>query len=156
MRCLILILALMATAHADTRIATIELTDGSVIRGEITALVNATYSVESETLGRIQVPQHKVSAIRYEPDRATSSAAPGSGVTDFADLQHQMVQDPGIMRSIEGLRSDPEVMALLNDPEVLRAMQSGDIQALMNDPRFLKLLNNPAVKDITSTVTGKQ
>ena len=42
----------------------IELTDGSVISGEILALKGRTYILRSESLGTINIPQSNVRAIR--------------------------------------------------------------------------------------------
>jgi hypothetical protein len=63
-------------------------------------------------------------------------------------LQEQMLQDEGVMALIGALQEDPEMQALLNDPAVQRAVQSGDINALLNNPAFMKLLTNPRVKEI--------
>jgi len=39
-------------------------------------------------------------------------------------------------------------MAILQDPEIMSAVSSGDINALLSNQNFLKLLENSTVQDI--------
>ena len=52
------------------------------------------------------------------------------------------------MEQIRALQNDPEMQALLSNPDVIRAVQSGDYSVLVTNPAFLRLLNNPRVKEI--------
>ena len=63
-------------------------------------------------------------------------------------LMEQMQKDESTMTLISALQDDPEVQALLSDPAVLRAAQSGDIGTLMANPAVMKILNNPRVREI--------
>jgi hypothetical protein len=67
-------------------------------------------------------------------------------------LQEQMLANPDIMALISALQSDPEMLALLNDPVFVEAVQKGDTAALSADPRFLKLLDNPKVRAIVKQI----
>jgi hypothetical protein len=145
LRCCLLALLLCATSAA-AELATIELTDGSTIKGQINTLANGVYAVDSDSLGLIQIPQSRVRSIRYGSGgapQATPSAA------DLGSLQMQLMADPQIMNLIGELRSDPQMQALLDDPEIQRAVSAGDIGALINNPKFLDLLNNARVQEIT-------
>ena len=53
----------------------------------------------------------------------------------------------GIIRS---LQSDQDVQEILSDPDVMKAVQAGDISTLMANPKFMKLLNNKAIQQIES------
>jgi hypothetical protein len=59
-----------------------------------------------------------------------------------------MFADPAIMSSISALQADPELQALLMDPEFSRRVISGDLQALSTDPRFIRLMEHPAIQAI--------
>jgi len=72
----------------------------------------------------------------------------GSVAPVVEKLEERMLKDEGIMALIAALQNNPEMLALLNDPAILRAIQSGDIGVLINNPDFLKLLNNPRVQEI--------
>lgn len=63
-------------------------------------------------------------------------------------LQERMQNDPGIMALIISLQNDPEMQALLSDPAVVAAVQSGDFNALTSNPKVQKLLEKPQVKEI--------
>lgn len=81
---------------------------------------------------------------------AASSALP----PEVEGLKEQMLGDEGIMKLIMALQSDPQMQALLNDPAVMNAIQSGDLGALLQNPAFLKLLDNPRVKEIEKMMQG--
>jgi hypothetical protein len=59
-----------------------------------------------------------------------------------------MKADQAIMEMIRGLKDDPSFRTVLEDPEIMRAVEAGDVAALMANPKFLQLLHNPTVRDI--------
>jgi hypothetical protein len=64
------------------------------------------------------------------------------------ELQEKILSDGEVMNLVNVLQNDPEIQAVLNDPSVLQAILSIDINSLKNNPRFRKLLDNPRMKDI--------
>ena len=72
----------------------------------------------------------------------------GAVAPQVDELQERMLQDEEVMALIGALRNDPEMQALLSDPEIIAAIQSGDISALTGNPAFMKLLNNTRVREI--------
>jgi hypothetical protein len=154
MRLIWSLLLVSGLALADSRIATIELNDGSVVRGQVTTLSGGSYRIESQALGRLTIRQDQVASIRY--GESSPSPAAGAGSVDLADLQKQMAGNPAILSMIQQLQNDPQIQALISDPQLQKAIQSGDIGALLADPRFLKLLDNPRIKDISRQVTDPQ
>jgi hypothetical protein len=87
-----------------------------------------------------------------QPDASTTQPAPGSKsrpeTAQVEGLKERMMGDQGIMALITAMQGDPEMQAVLNDPAVMSAVQSGDVNSLMHNPTFMKLLNNPRVKQI--------
>ena len=53
-----------------------------------------------------------------------------------------------IIAMILSLQNDPEFQLILQDPEIMGAVRSGDINALLSNQNFLKLLVNPMIQDI--------
>lgn len=49
---------------------------------------------------------------------------------------------------------DPQIQTALNDPELKKTIDSGNIQALMNHPAFLKLLTNPKIMVIQKEIVS--
>ena len=85
-------------------------------------------------------------AVAAPPGRTVADQ--GSALPDVEGLKQRMLDDEGIMALIYALQSDPELQALLANPAILGAVQSGDVAALVNNPAFLKLLNNPQIRQI--------
>lgn len=123
----------------------IELTDGSVITGEVVSLNGGTYTIRTESMGTVSVPDGKVRSIRKKGASSSSSAGIGDAVRP---IQERMEQDPAVMEMIKGLQNDPDFQKVLEDPEMMRAVEAGDIATLMSNPKFLQLMNNSTVRDI--------
>ena len=67
-------------------------------------------------------------------------------------LQNKMMNDQGIMGMIQSLQNDPEFRKILEDPDILKAVNAGDVPALMANPKFTRLLNNSTVQEIQKKV----
>ena len=132
----------------------IELTDGSIITGEVQSLSSGIFTIKSESLGTIRVEESKIRAIRAKSSTGVSGAGPGSGSTAGAvkNLQEQMTGDKDIMALIRSLQDSPEFKKILEDPEIMKAVNDGDIAALTANPRFMKLLDNATVQEIEKKV----
>ena len=139
------------TANAvagETRV--IELKDGSTITGEVLSLSGGVYTIKSGSLGTIKLEESKIRAIRSAEPAA--KAAPRTTGGAVQGLQEKMLGNKEVMGLIESLKNDPEFKKILEDPEMVKAVQSGDVAALLTNPQFLKLLSNPKVKEIEKKI----
>jgi hypothetical protein len=68
-------------------------------------------------------------------------------------LQQRIVSDPAMAASIQALRDDPQVQAVLSDPAITDALARGDLGALLNNPKIRDLADDPAVQEITRQVS---
>ena len=129
------------------------LKDGSVISGEVLSLTNGIYTVKSDILGTIKIEESKIRLIREKSPGGTGQATLNSGSTgDVKSLQEKMMGDKEVMDLIQNLQNDPDFKKLLEDPEIMKAVNAGDVATLAADPRFVKLLNNPKVQEIQKKV----
>jgi len=64
-------------------------------------------------------------------------------------LQERIESQPETREAIRALQSDPTFQDVLSDPEITRALESGDMAALLANPKINGLVNHPAVQDIT-------
>jgi hypothetical protein len=124
----------------------IELKDGIIIAGEVQSLEGGVYTIRTDSLGTIRIDNSRVQAIRPR-GQASPSRSPGIS-SQTRELEERMRADEEIMNKIQSLKDDPAFQKVLEDPELLNAVNSGDVAALMADPKFLQLLQNPAVQDI--------
>ena len=131
---------------AETR--EIELTDGSVITGEVVSLSGGVYTVRSAALGTLRIEASKIRAIRLR-----GSAAPSDAGGQVRSLEDKMLGDSEIMDLIQALQNDPDLQKILQDPEIMKAVQTFDIDTLMRNPEFMKLLNKQSVQDINKKLT---
>lgn len=135
-------LAFVATAAVANAAQTrrIELVDGSVITGEVLSLSGGIYTVRSASLGTLRIKASDIRVIRAEgfsPRREQVNVP-----------QNRMPGDAEIMALLRAMQNDPDLQKMLNDPEIIRAVQSGDIAAIMRNPEFRKLLDKYLPQDI--------
>lgn len=123
----------------------IELNDGSVIFGEIVTLEEDIYTIKSIDLGMVRVERSKIRAIRPRSNIETTGE-------QLKVLEQRMMNDDEILTLLLALERDPAFKEIMEDPEIMKRVLSGDISGLMSNPKFLKLLDNPTIKDIRSKI----
>ena len=69
-----------------------------------------------------------------------------------SSFDHRFVDGYDAAAMIQSLKDDPQFTKILEDPEIMNAVSSGDTAALMANPKFLQLLHNPTVRDIQQKV----
>lgn len=141
--------------HVNARdISTIELNDGSIISGEVVSFDGSTWMIKSASMGTLKIEAAKVVSIRSQaggskaPAKGTSTGNKANAV-DIQDMQQSIMANEQLMTMIMGLQSDPEVQAILQDPEIMKAVKAGDMNALMANPKFRRLMENAKIKEIT-------
>lgn len=143
-----LVLSLTATLSAE-EMKTIELTDGSVLTGEVVSLSKGVYTIRTDSMGTLTVPDSKIKTIRAKDPAGAASPAPGDvNAGELTSLMSKMMADQDIMSMIDSLKDDPEFMNILQDPEVLKAIQDNNTAALTANPKFMKLMDNATVRNI--------
>jgi hypothetical protein len=146
----ILLFAAASAGAGDLR--EIELTDGSVIAGEVVSFANGVYTIRTDALGTISVSDSRVKSIRTK-GRSEPAASQGTSSADISSLTEKMMSNDEVMALIQELRDDPEFQKALEDPAILKAVRTGDTAMLMANPKFLKLLENAKVKEIQEKVS---
>ena len=149
--CMMLLLLLAAANALAGEVREIELADGSIVAGEVLSLTDGVYTIRTRSLGTISVPEQDIRAIRQQ-GTVSSSPPAGAAADETQSLQMRMMNDQEIMSLIESLRNDPDFQKVLQDPDIMRAVNAGDVAALSANPRFLKLLQNATVQDIQRKV----
>ena len=136
--------------------ATLVLTDGTVIHGEIKTLEEGVYTVETDSLGTLRVRQEHVRTIDQisEGERVVESTTDGSSPrqAELQAMQSRMLRTPSLLSMIQALQNDPEVQAILADPEIVSALASGNYDALMSNPKIVALTDNSKVREIINEV----
>ena len=130
----------------------LELTDGSIIVGEVLGMRDGVYSLRSPTLGTISIEASHIRSLSNADTAATPDAAlanPGASVgADIDALQRQIVGNADLMQMIVGLRNDPALQRAMADPELMTLISSGNIDALRQHPSFLELMSHPGIRGI--------
>lgn len=136
----------------------IELSDGSRISGDIVDYSNGTYTIESESLGRLLLDDAQIRSIRSgfpgsEPAEGLHSTLPApAGLTQLEQIRHRIMSNPDVLAQVMSLQQDPDLLAILNDPQIMQAVMSGQIDVLQNHPKIDQLQNNPTVQSIMRTL----
>jgi hypothetical protein len=145
-------LALSVTADCG-QLSKIELTDGSVINGEIVSYRDGIYVINTPSFGDIKVQGEKVAKIEsINPASALTAIGPNIQTDSPAGAQvsaygQTLMKNPENAAIMSGLAQDSGLQQIANDPELQDAAKKGDIQALLNNPKFMNIVNSPEVQE---------
>ncbi len=108
-------------------------------------------------MGTLKIDGAKVVSIRSKTTTdqgATEGLSSGNTVDtpDLQALQQEIMANEQIMAMIMNLQDDPEIQAIFQDPEIMNAINAGDMNALLANPKFIKLMQNPKIREITKEV----
>jgi len=132
-----------------------ELMDGSVIQGEILSFSKGIYQINSEVLGAVFLAEEKIRAIKpahNSDSQAKKSNGPNEATTPGAQkidqMQDRMLSDPETVRLIEELQNNPSVQKILQDEELMQAIEQGNLNRVGADPKIKALMNDKTVGKI--------
>ena len=156
----------------DNDLQVITLKDNSVVRAQVTEMSGGFYFAKSPALGDMKIPTGQVVSIHNEgtaaqgadassapPKSETADAQPSPGATGLESIRSALsskVQD--LVSTHEGMNAvmdfsrNPDVKAVMNDPQVMKAIQAGDYNALMQSPAMKTLFDNPQTKSLIQSV----
>ena len=153
---LLSLFAVLITPHgvsADVA-RVIELNDGSRVSGVIVDYANGTYTIQSESLGRLQLRDAQIRSIQApaqakEQAEILTPASPDTATLSQLDhIQKRIVTESDGLPLVMSLQQDPDILAILNDPQLMQAIMSGHITNLQNHPKFRQLESNPTIQEI--------
>jgi hypothetical protein len=145
----------------------ITLKDGTRVNGHVVAIDQGQYVIETGALGQVKVNEDKIISITNpnmpemaNPQSAQSQPAnqptPEQYKKEMGQMQSQIMANPEIMKEIEALAQDPQILYLLNDPALLQAAQDKNPQAMQANPRVYELMNTPQMQALIKKIQGAQ
>lgn len=149
--------ALHAIAYCG-QLSKIELTDGSVINGEIVSLVNGSYTINTAAFGEIKIGSAKVAkieSVNYTLPPASVSPAVATNnlsASEVSTFGQTLMKNPENAAIFKGLSSNPGLQEMAEDSQIQAAAKSGDIQALMKNPKFMNIVNSPEVQEAVKKI----
>jgi len=132
----------------------ITLKNGSRLRGNVISFSDGIYTIQTDTLGEIELKEEAISSISSSdlegsvPDITIQN----SMKTQVQDIQGTLVNDPELMTEVEDVTQDPEVMEILNDENLIKDIMSYDPKRIENNPKIQKLMENPRMKELIGKV----
>lgn len=161
----------------DGDLQAITLKDNSVIRAKVTEMSGGFYLAKSPTLGDIKIASAEVVSIQPDGAAAESAGAPAAALTTgLAPAQSSPAGSAGVeslkaavvskvqswastregMDAVMNFSQNPAVKAIMNDPQIMQAIQNGDYQALMKSPAIKALLDSPQTKSLMQGILKPQ
>ena len=145
----------ISAAHAQS-VKTITLKDGSVIKGAVTQLADGVYTLETDNLGKITVPESEIVSITAESaPAAAQDTASASLKGQVQEVQASLLSDPEIMTEIQNIMQDPEIRGVLSDPAFMQAIMSYDPSQIQQNEKTQYLLKNPKFRALMEKMQQK-
>ncbi|MDD4940240.1 MAG: hypothetical protein PHI60_08835 [Candidatus Omnitrophica bacterium] len=153
---LILFFGIYSGSALAAKLNRIELVDGSVIIGEISGVNNGTYTINSQGMGLLQIEESRIKQIG-SADSGNSPSFPrpqpnGSVQNKVDAMRNKMMGDPATVGMVMSLQDDPQLQEILQDPEIMNAIKSGNSASLANNEKFMRLKNNPKIQAIKEKI----
>ncbi len=167
---------LVIAASLPVMASRIVLSDGTVINGEVTGMANGVYTIETSAMGTLNVNADSVVSIsKGAPDSNNNNKSNidiidgnkknNSSVQDKLDselkansysaMQNQanqkvqsMMMKGDFMDSMMGLSENSKMTDVMNDPEVMDAIQRGDYDFLMNNSKMQNLMDSSEIQTL--------
>ena len=141
-----------SASHAGV-VNQIKLVDGSVIQAEIISFSNGVYKLRSEMLGTLSIAEDRVQSIRPNKSQTPeileklepSDLSVGKKVQG---LRQKLTSDPKAMEMLLDLGNDPSMIGVLNDKELMRDIQQGNLSTVIKNPKIQKLMKSKAVGEV--------
>lgn len=153
---LILFFSISSGAALAGKLNKIELVDGSVIIGEISGLNNGTYTINSQGMGLLQIEESRIKQIgSADSGSSPALAQPKSNELVSSKAQamtNKMMGDKEAVGMLMSLQNDPQLQEILQDPEIMNAIKSGNSASLANNEKFMRLKNNPKIQAIKERI----
>jgi len=141
--CILLLVGFIAGDASGAEIKHVTLNDGSIIHGEILSLSDGLYTLKSISLGTIKIEESKVQSI-----------TPLKNIKkEIQTFEQKIMNNAELLNIILPLQDDPDFQKALEDPSIIEAVETGDMNALLSNPKFIKLLNNVTILDIKDKIT---
>ena len=148
----LLFLALNIAAYGGG-LSKIELTDGSILNGEIVSYINGVYTINTANFGTIKVNSTKISKIESVnnvlPNTPINLTPQSSNLTQsqVSTYGQTLMNNPENTAIFKELVNNPGLQKMASDPQVQAVAKTGDIQSLMDNPEFMKIVNSPEVQE---------
>jgi len=152
-----LILACSTLAYSG-QLNKIELTDGSIINGEIISYSDGNYIINTAAFGKITVDGKKVSKVEsFNYALTETSVTPIVQTNDLTSSQvsaygQKLLNDPENAAIFKGLTNNVALQEIVRDAEIQNAAQAGDLQALLSNPKFMNIVNSPEVQEAAKKI----
>lgn len=138
------------------QISEIELIDGGTILGRIVSHHDGEYIIETDTLGTLKIDETKIRVIRIQHgppiEKGPHDSLKQYSEQDIQRIQKSILNNDKIMQKVLSLQTNPQIQEILNDPDILEALNSGNFSALLSNPKLLEMLNNPEIKEIQKEI----
>jgi len=151
-----------ASAFAQQPTQTINLKDGTTIKGQLTNVANGSYTIASPTMGEVKVSADQILSISNSGVSAPSETNVTGLVNDgkisadaINSVKTNMLQDPEIMSLIQELIKDPQIAEMMKNPSLMQDALSMDPQKIQSNPEVQQLMQNPTMQKIIAITAQK-
>ncbi|MDD1475102.1 hypothetical protein MEO41_28105 [Dolichospermum sp. ST_sed4] len=120
--CLLALALNFAVAYGQ-QLSKIELSDGSLINGEIVSFLNGVYTIKAATVGDITVACDKVVKIESASHVSTYRTTQPADLTQtqVSAYKQKLMENPENAAIVKGIAKNSGLQEMADDPEILDA-----------------------------------
>lgn len=134
------------------KLSKIELADGSVVIGEVSGINDGKYTINSPEMGVLQIEGSRIKKIILDDtEKKSDSTIPlgyGPSSDQIETMKNKILSDKETMGMVSALQNDPQFQEIINDPQIINAIKSGNTTSLITNEKLIRLKDNPIFKEI--------
>lgn len=135
------------------RLVVLRLCNGEIVRGRIVGMAQGIYRIQPVTP---QAPVRRIAAGDVARLTFAADAKKDGKKSQKAALQDRVLSFPAVASLLASLGGDPQILEVLQDPEIQRDLEQGNYLSLMRNKKILALGDNPAIKTALNTLLHRK
>lgn len=155
----LLIFGLLCSVARAEDLREVELFDGSLIYAEMLSFEDGVYTLKSESLGTIRIDESNIQSIHHAGVVKAGITAEDLANVSTGELikaiKERLIGENDTGGAMLSFLRDPDLQEIINDPDIMKAIEAGNIQAVITNPKCMKLMSKPAVKDFIGKMIGE-
>lgn len=172
MLCLVTFILFLTIPALAQNTQAINLKDGTILKGRVIEVRNGYYTIQTKLTGPVTIHEKDIVSINNIDNLTSQSQASfldntPSGLNlanpqsarnvqqEVNSLSQNLLNDPEIRSAMEELTRDPEMMQIMGNQNLLKAILGGNSTTMQNDPNVQELLRHPKMQKLMNMISQR-
>jgi len=136
----------------------ISLKDGSLLIGQVLGMSDGVYTIKTQNMGAVKIHEADIVSIQnndesvaqrlkeYKNSEHQQNLEKNQLKVQVEQMQNDLLSNPALMKDIESLIQNEDILSIITDPGVMKDVLSYDPERLENNEKLRLLMEQPEIK----------